>query len=105
MTGPSELIHAVEVVPLEGQWIRVEFSDGAVMEIGVADLLSRGGVFAPIRESRELFEQVRVNPESRVVEWPEEVDVDSEVLYGRYESVRGTRYERRIIKQPAASAA
>jgi hypothetical protein len=101
----SEFIHAVDVVPLEGDWIRVEFSDGAVMEIGVSDLLSRGGVFGPIRESRELFEQVRVNPESRVVEWPEEIDLDSDVLYGRYESVRGTSYERRLIKPPSPSTA
>jgi Protein of unknown function (DUF2442) len=41
------------------------------------------GVFAPIRESRELFEQVRVNPETRTVEWPGEVDLDPDVLYGR----------------------
>lgn len=101
----DQLILAVSAVPLAGDWIRVEFSDGAVMEIGVADLLSRGGVFAPVRESRELFEQVRVNPESRAVEWPEEIDLDPEVLYGRYESISGTRYERRIIKHPAASAA
>ena len=105
MTKSPELIHAIDVAPLEGDWIRVEFSDGAVMDIGVGDLLSRGGVFAPIRESRELFEQVRVNPESRAVEWPEEIDLDSEVLYGRYESVSGTRYERRIVKKPSLSAA
>jgi Protein of unknown function (DUF2442) len=41
------------------------------------------GVFAPIRESRELFEQVRVNPETRTVEWLGEVDLDPDVLYGR----------------------
>jgi len=101
----ADLIHAVSVVPLEGHWIRVEFSDHAVMEIGVADLLSRGGVFTPIRENRELFEQVRVNPDSRAVEWPGEVDLDSEVLYGRHQSVNGTRYERRVIRKPSLSVA
>lgn len=98
------MIHAVDVAPLEGHWIRVEFSDDALMEIDVADLL-RHGVFAAIGESRELFEQVRVNPDSRVVEWPEEIDVDSEVLYGRHESVSGTRFERRIVRGPSHSAA
>jgi Protein of unknown function (DUF2442) len=104
MTKGSDLIHAVAVAPLEGQWIRVEFSDGVLMEIGVADLLS-DGAFAPIGESRDLFEQVRVNPDSRVVEWPEEIDVDSEVLYGLYESTSGTRFERRLVRGPSHSVA
>jgi hypothetical protein len=101
----SDLIYAISAAPLEGQWIRVEFSDGAVMDIGVADLLSRGGDFERIRMDRELFEQVRVNPESRAVEWPEEIDLDSEVLYGLQESAFGTRFERRLVRSPSHSAA
>lgn len=98
-------IYAVDVAPLEGHWIRVEFSDGAIMDIGVAGLLSRGGDFERIREDRELFEQVRVNPESRAVEWPKEIDLDSEVLYGLQESVFGSVYERRLVRSPTHSAA
>ncbi len=100
----DELIRATDVEPLKGHWIRVTFSDGAVMEIDVSDLLSRGGVFAPIRDDRGIFERVRVNPQSRTVEWPGEVDIDPDVLYGRFESVSGTRYGRRLIKAPTASA-
>jgi Protein of unknown function (DUF2442) len=98
-------IFAVSAAPLEGHWIRVEFSNGAVMDIGVAGLLSRGGDFDRIRKDRKLFEQVRVNPGSREVEWPEEIDIDSEVLYGLQESVSGTRYERRLVRSPSHSAA
>lgn len=105
MSKEDELIFAVSAAPLEGDWIRVEFSDGAIMDIGVADLLSRGGVFGQIRDSRDLFEQVRVNPDSRAVEWPEEIDVDSEVLYGIEESVFGTCFERRLVRGPSHSAA
>jgi hypothetical protein len=75
------------------------------MDIGVADLLSGGGVFGQIGKDRELFEQVRVNPDSRAVEWPEEIDIDSEVLYGLEESFSGTRFERRVIRGPSHSAA
>jgi hypothetical protein len=98
-------IFAVNAVPLEGEWIRVEFSDGAIHDIGVGGLLSRGGVFERIRKDRRLFEQVRVNPDSRAVEWPEEVDLDSEVLYGLHESAFGTRFERRVVRSSSHSAA
>jgi hypothetical protein len=98
-------IFAVSAAPLEGEWIRVEFSDSAIHDIGVGGLLSRGGVFERIRNDRGLFEQVRVNPESRAVEWPEEIDIDSEVLYGLQESAFGTRFERRVVRSPSPSAA
>lgn len=105
MSKEPNLIFAVRAEPLEGAWIRVEFSDGAIMDIGVAGLLSRGGVFERIRKDRGVFEQVRVNPDSRAVEWPGEVDLDSEVLYGLEESAFGTRFERRVVRAPSHSVA
>jgi hypothetical protein len=51
-----------------------------------------------------VFEQVAVNPESRTVEWPGEVDLDPEVLYGRYEPASGHRIERRTVREPATAA-
>jgi hypothetical protein len=105
MSKEVDPIYAVNADPLEGHWIRVEFSDGAIMGIWVAGLLSRGGDFERIRRDRALFEQVMVNPESRAVEWPEEIDVDSEVLYGLEESFFGSCFERRIGGDPSHSAA
>jgi hypothetical protein len=93
------------VVPLEGHRIRATFSDGAIKEIDLSELLAAGGVFAPIYEQREIFEQVHVNPESRTVEWPGEVDLDPEVLYGRYEPASGHRIQRRTIRGPVTAAA
>lgn len=46
------------------------------------------------------FESVRVNPEKGTVEWPGEVDLDPEVLYGRHEPASGERIERRTIREP-----
>jgi hypothetical protein len=100
----NEIIHITDVRPLEGLWIRVTFSDGAIKEIDLSALLAAGGVFAPIYERRELFEQVAVNPESGTVEWPGEVDLDPEVLYGRYEPASGQRIERRTVREPATAA-
>ncbi len=62
----TEIINVTEVEPLEGLRIRATFSDGAVKEIDLSDLIARGGVFAPIREHREVFEQVHVSPETSV---------------------------------------
>ena len=101
----SEILYVSEVKPLEGHRIRVTFSDGAVKEIDLAGLLSAGGVFTPIYEQREIFEKVRVNPESRTVEWPGEVDLDPEVLYGRYEPASGHRIPRRTVRGPVSTAA
>jgi hypothetical protein len=97
----TEIIKVTEVEPLEGLRIRATFSDGAVKEIDLSDLMARGGVFAPIREHREVFEQVHVNPETRTVEWPDEVDLDPEVLYGLFEPASGVRIERRTVREPA----
>lgn len=99
----SEIVSVTEVEPLEGFSVRVTFSDGAVKEIDLSDLFATGSAFASIRESREVFERVRVNPESRTVEWPGEVDLDPDVLYGRFEPASGARLERRTVREPLPS--
>ena len=100
----SDSVYITHVEPRDGHWIKVTFTDGAVKEIDLGELLSAGGIFAPIYERREVFEQVRVNSETQTVEWPGEVDLDPEVLYGRYEPASGHRIERRTIREPAATA-
>jgi Protein of unknown function (DUF2442) len=99
-----EIIYVTEVEPLDGLWIRAAFTDGAVKEIDLSELLAAGGVFAPIYERREVFEQVTVNPETGTIEWPGEVDLDPEVLYGRYEPASGHRIERRTVHEPVTTA-
>ncbi|MEX2106841.1 MAG: DUF2442 domain-containing protein [Solirubrobacterales bacterium] len=95
-----------DVKPLEGLWIRVTFSDGAVMDIGLEDVFGDDpGIFAPVIEDRGFFEQVRVNPVSRVVEWPGELDLDADVMYGKFKPVDGRDYQRRVVKEPLLSSA
>jgi hypothetical protein len=106
MRKQFELSHVEDVEPLEGLWIRVTFSDGAVMDIGLEGVFGDDpGIFAPVVEDRGFFEQVRVNPEARVVEWPGELDLDADVMYGKFKPAYGRDYERRIIKKPSLSAA
>jgi hypothetical protein len=100
----NELIKVTDVQPLEGHWLRLSFSDGAVKDVDVRGLLEAGGVFGPIRDSRPLFEQVSVNPETRTVEWPGQVDLDPDVLYGRYEPASLVRIDRRTVREPKSAA-
>jgi len=101
----TELMKINNVEPREGYWLRITFSDGAVKDVDLSNVLARGGVFTPIYESREVFEQVRVNSDSRTVEWPGEVDLDPDVLYGRFEPASGAQITRRTIREPAAAHA
>ncbi len=96
----DDLIKIERVEPREGFWLRISFSDGAVKDVNVANVLARGGVFAPIREHRELFEQVRVNPGTETIEWPGEIDLDPDVLYGRFEPASGVTLQRRTVRAP-----
>jgi hypothetical protein len=97
----KELISVTNVEPREGYWLRLTFSDGSVKDVDLGELLNRGGVFAEIRDDRHLFEQVRVKPDSRTIEWPGEVDVDPDVLDGSHEAASGIRITRRIVRAPA----
>lgn len=101
----SEIIFVTDVQPLEAHRIQATFSDGAIKEIDLSELLAAGGVVTPVYERREVFEQVRVNPESQTVEWPGDVDLDPEVLYARHEPASGHRIERRTVRGPVTSAA
>lgn len=44
-----------------------------------------------------------MNPETGTVEWPGEVDLDPEVLYGHFEPASGARISRRTLREPAST--
>jgi hypothetical protein len=101
----SALLKIDAVEPLAGYWLRLTFSDGAVKDVDVEQILEQGPVFSAIRDDRNVFEQVRVNPETGTIQWPGDVDLDPEVLYGRFEPGSGARIVRRTVRQPATAPA
>ena len=100
----KDLLRITDVKPRKGYWLRLTFSDGSVKDVDLGELFAPGGVFAPIRDDRQLFEQVRLKPDSRTIEWPGEIDLDPDVLYGAHESASGIRITRRTVHAPAHAA-
>lgn len=96
----TALIKIDDVQPLDGHRLRITFSDGAIKDVDLGELLAEGGVFAPIAARRDVFERVRVNHETRTVEWPGDVDLDPDVLYGTFEPASGARIRRRTVCEP-----
>jgi hypothetical protein len=56
--------------------------------VDCSDLILRpdSGVFASLRDPAE-FAKVYVNPESRTVTWPNDLDLDPDVLYAKAHSI------------------
>jgi hypothetical protein len=99
----TPLPRITEAAPLEERWVRLHFTDGLVQDVNLGPVFQRGGVFSAIRDDRSVFEQVRVNPESGTVEWPGEIDLDPDVLYGTHEPADDRPLERRIVETARAS--
>jgi hypothetical protein len=100
-----ELVHIDRVEPREGHWLRLWFSNGAVKDVDMSDVIADGEVFAAVRESPDEFARVRVNPHTRTIEWPGGVDLDPLVLYGQFEAASGKPMQRRVIREPDPATA
>ena len=72
----------VAVQPLEEYRLHLRFDDGIEGSIDVKDLVEFTGIFAPL-QSREYFLQVKVNPEFGTICWPNNADLDPDVLYAK----------------------
>ena len=66
---------------IEGYRLELTFTDGKTAELDFADrVVGRGGVFTSL-EDIDFFKQVRVDPEAGTLIWPNDVDLDPDVLY------------------------
>jgi len=72
----------VSVQPLSDHRLRVTFDDGVEGIVNVRDLVQLTGVFKPL-EDAAFFSQVKVNAELGTVCWPNDADLDSDVLYSK----------------------
>jgi hypothetical protein len=69
-----------KVESLSGYKLMLSFEDGVIGVVDVADLIEFTGVFEPLKE-HDYFIQVRINPEIGTICWPNDADIDPDVLY------------------------
>lgn len=74
------LIDVIQVKALTNYRLQLTFEDGVTGEVDVSELIEFNGVFAPLKE-QDYFKQVRVNPDIGTICWPNEADLDPDVLY------------------------
>jgi Protein of unknown function (DUF2442) len=87
------MVAVTAVQPLADYSLRVTFDDGSERVVDLSEDLW-GPMGEPLRDPA-YFRQVRVDPELRTVVWPNEFDLDPDVLHGRHSQDVSTR-------QPAA---
>jgi hypothetical protein len=99
----SETISITAAEPRQDYELRITFSDGAIKEVDLGAMISDArGVLRALSDP-EFFRQLRVNPETGTIEWPGEIDLDPEVLYGNFEPASSAPIERRTVRQPLKS--
>ena len=73
----------VDVRWIAGFRLELAFADGLRGELDLADVIKgQAGVFAPLQDP-QFFKQVYVNQELGTIAWPNDVDLDPDVLYSR----------------------
>lgn len=81
----------VSVQPLSGHRLRVTFDDGVEGIVSVAEMVQFTGVFEPLLDPT-CFARARVNAELGTVCWPNDADLDSDVLYAKITGVAIPEY-------------
>ena len=81
----------VSVEPLPKHRLRVSFDDGSEGVVDVAQMVQFTGVFEPLRDPA-FFAQAKVNAELGTVCWPNDADLDSDVLYAKVTGVAVPEY-------------
>ena len=70
----------IEVRALPGYRLYLSFEDGVKGEIELKKIIKFTGIFEPLEEY-DYFSQVIVNPDLGTIQWPNEADLDPDVLY------------------------
>ncbi len=70
----------VEVRPLGGHRVWVCFRDGVAGEVDLSKTLEFHGVFEPLLDEA-FFARVQILEETGTIGWPNDADIDADVLY------------------------
>jgi hypothetical protein len=84
------MVDVTEVEILKDRVVRLTFSDGSERVVDLAPLLW-GPVFEEIARNDHAFAEIRVDPESGTITWPNGADLDPDVLHGDFQPANPTR--------------
>jgi hypothetical protein len=87
----------VAVQPLEEYKLLLRFEDGVEGIVDVSQLVEFSGVFAPFKDL-SFFNQVQLNPELGTIAWPNEADLDPDVLYAIVTGQPIPDYKERVFQ-------
>jgi hypothetical protein len=76
----ASLPYVTAVTVLEHWRLRVSFNDGVTGDVDLSGLKDAGPYWEPLRDP-ECFAEAFVDPRSRTVAWPGDVDIAPETLY------------------------
>ena len=97
------MVRIVEAKALEGYKIHLRFEDGAEGVVDIAREVGFKGVLGALRNPA-FFRQVRVLPDFGTICWPNDVDLDPDVLYWRVTGVAPWKMKerRRVVGRRGA---
>jgi hypothetical protein len=81
----------VAVEPLPEYRLRITFDDRTQGVVDVREMVPFAGVFQPLQDPA-FFSRVKVNAELGTVCWPNDADLDSDVLYAKVTGVPVPEY-------------
>lgn len=93
----ARLPHVTAVTVLEHWRLRVSFSDGVTGDVDLSGLKDAGPYWEPLRDP-ERFAEAFVDPRSRTVAWPGDIDIAPETLH---EEAKKNRIKGRKIASRA----
>jgi hypothetical protein len=70
----------IRAIPLKNRIVRLEYADGARVDVDFAPIIREGGVFGPLGRD-EIFSQVTVASNGRSISWPDDVDFCADALW------------------------
>jgi DNA-binding XRE family transcriptional regulator len=80
---PKKVLPRITAVTAEGtpMTLRVRWDKGEESLIDVSGMIESFRMYAPLRQSPELFRQVRVGEHGTDVVWPDEIDMSADTLW------------------------
>ena len=69
-----------KATPLKDRVIRLQYADGAIVDVDFAPLIGQGGVFERLTRD-DLFKQVSIASNGRSICWPGEIDFCADALW------------------------